>query len=66
MKKTFAFAITILLMFVLFTTRKAQASAVLLEEGNYAEETLGDLDKAIAIARYVFPVPAGPILNTMS
>jgi len=43
MKKTFAFAITIILVFVLCTTLQAQAGSILLEQGNYTKETLGDL-----------------------
>ncbi len=49
MKKIFASAITMVLVFVLCTTFQTQAGSILLEQGNYAEETLGDLDKAIGI-----------------
>ena len=49
MKKAFGFAIAMSLVFVLCVTFHTQAGSILLEEGNYAEETLGDLEKAIGI-----------------
>ncbi len=49
MKKIVRLAIAIGLVFVLCFASQIQAGSILLEQGNYAEETLGDLDKAISI-----------------
>jgi len=57
MKMTFAFAVTMILVFVLCTTLQTRAGSILLEQGNYAEETLGDLDKAIGIYEKVVGDP---------
>ena len=49
MKKIYRVAIAIGLVFVLCFASQIQAGSIRLEQGNYAEETFGDLDKAISI-----------------
>ena len=49
MKKIYRLVIAIGLVVILGFASQIQAGSILLEQGNYAEETLGDLDKAIGI-----------------